>query len=263
MTALTILMPMAGAGSRFRQTGETRPKPLVTVHGIPMFHLAAASLTRYFPDATLICVIQAAHDREFGLARALTLAVPAIRVAVVDALTGGALETCLSAEPLVDDPHAPLVVLDCDLTFASPDYCGRLRAMADGSDLATGLLLSFESVDPRYSYAELEEGVVTRTAEKVPISNHALIGAYGFSQADRLFQIARSIVDRNLKVGSGEYYVSSAFNELISLGATVKLERASDYWSFGTPEELAASSDDPDLIRHLRDLGLPIGEACS
>jgi dTDP-glucose pyrophosphorylase len=261
MTALTILMPMAGDGSRFRRVGELRPKPLVTVHGIPMFRLAAASLTAHFPAATVICIVQDRHDREYDLSRLLTEAIPSVRIARVPALTGGSLETCLAAEELAAGPGAPLVVLDCDLTFSSPGYLARLAAMGEARDTDSGLLLSFRSREPRYSYAALDGHRVTRTAEKDPISDRALIGAYGFGSAGTFFRLAHSIVRRNLRTGGGEYYVSSAFNALIGDGGVVRLEDASGYWSFGTPEELAASAADPALLAHIRALNLPVEAA--
>lgn len=258
MRTPTIVMPMAGAGRRFRSTGEERPKPLVPVLGVPMFRLAVQSLRTWFPDAPVICVVQAAHDRGHDLSSRLREALPNVAVAIVPALTGGALETCLAAEALVAHPAAPLVVMDCDLTFRAASYAARLGEMRD----AAGLLLSFRSRAPRYSYAAMQDGRVVRTAEKEPISDHALIGAYGFASAELFFRIARSIVARNQRVGSGEFYVSAAFNDLIADGQTVRLEDADDYWSFGTPEELAASVADPALPAHIARLGFaPEGRA--
>jgi dTDP-glucose pyrophosphorylase len=172
----------------------------------------------------------------------------------VPELTGGALETCLAADALVANRLAPLVVMDCDLTFAADAYCRCLAAMAD----TAGLLLSFRSSAQRYSYAEVEDGRVVRTAEKDPISDHALIGAYGFASADLFFRVARSIVSRDLRVGDGEFYVSSAFNALIAEGLTVRLEDADAYWSFGTLGDLAATVADPAFPAHLRNVGLAI-----
>jgi hypothetical protein len=249
-TDLTILMPMAGAGSRFRDAGELRPKPLIPVLGIPMFRLAAASLLARFPAARIVCVVQARHDRDHDLSATLPQALPNAAVATVPALTGGSLETCLAAEALVADRHAPLVVMDCDLTFDAPAYCDRLAAMGAGTDDAKGLLLSFRSRAPRYSFAEVANGRVTRTAEKDPISDRALIGAYGFASAETFFATARSLVARNVRTGGGEYYVSAAYNDLIAQGHTVRLEDTRAYWSFGTPEELAAALQDPALAPH-------------
>jgi NDP-sugar pyrophosphorylase family protein len=254
MSPPTILMPMAGAGQRFRDAGEMRPKPLVPVLGVPMFHLAVQSLRRHFAEAPVICVVQTRHEREAGLASRLRAALPGVLVAFVPELTGGALETCLAAEEQVEDRTAPLVVMDCDLTFSAAAYCRRLDAMADTS----GLLLSSRSHLPRYSYAAVEDGRVLRTAEKDPISDRALIGAYGFAPANLFFRVARTVVARNQRAGGGEFYVYTAFNALIAEDLTVRLEDADAYWSFGTPEEHAAAIADPALSSHIRQLGLTI-----
>ena len=41
---LTVLIPMAGAGSRFQQAGYTFPKPLIDVRGKPMIQLVVENL---------------------------------------------------------------------------------------------------------------------------------------------------------------------------------------------------------------------------
>lgn len=37
MRILHIIMPMAGEGSRFKNAGWTTPKPLIMLHGKPLF----------------------------------------------------------------------------------------------------------------------------------------------------------------------------------------------------------------------------------
>ncbi|HSX29838.1 MAG TPA: hypothetical protein VLE73_04750 [Candidatus Saccharimonadales bacterium] len=44
MRDLHIIMPMAGAGSRFAKAGFTTPKPLIQVDGKPMFMKALSAL---------------------------------------------------------------------------------------------------------------------------------------------------------------------------------------------------------------------------
>src|SRR5207237_751086 len=146
--------------------------------------------------------------------------------------------------------------LDCDLTFAAHAYVERLRAMAAGTDDTAGLLLSFRSRAPQYSYALIENGRVLRTAEKEAISDRALTGAYGFGEAAQFFAAARNIVERNLRTGNGEYYVSSVYNALIAAGGTVRIADVERVWSVGTPEELAAALRDSAFPAHLRALGL-------
>jgi NDP-sugar pyrophosphorylase family protein len=247
---LTIVMPMAGLGSRFRDTGEERPKPLIDAGGTPMFLLALGSLAPLLPQSQVIAVVLAEHAASSGIKRALEDAHPGISVAEAPKLTGGALETCLLAAPLAKTPGAPLVVLDCDLTFDAPNWLQRLRALAEGKDSSDGLLLSFRSSEPCFSYAETRGDRVVRTAEKQVISDRALIGAYGFRSADLFFSVARDIVSDDERVG-GEYYTSSAYNRMIRQGLTVGIADAERYWSLGTPAQLARAKADKLFSSHV------------
>lgn len=42
---LQIIVPMAGAGSRFAVAGYKDPKPLIPVHGVPMIKVVIDNLT--------------------------------------------------------------------------------------------------------------------------------------------------------------------------------------------------------------------------
>ncbi|KPX04973.1 putative Lipopolysaccharide biosynthesis protein [Pseudomonas savastanoi] len=46
---LQIIVPMAGAGSRFAVAGYTDPKPLIPVHGVPMIKVVIDNLTPNCP----------------------------------------------------------------------------------------------------------------------------------------------------------------------------------------------------------------------
>ena len=45
MRPLHIIMPMAGEGSRFLKEGWVTPKPLIELHGVPLFKRAIGSVT--------------------------------------------------------------------------------------------------------------------------------------------------------------------------------------------------------------------------
>ena len=55
---MNVLIPMAGAGSRFQQAGYTFPKPLIEVRGKPMIQLVVENLNI---DARHIFVVQKEH----------------------------------------------------------------------------------------------------------------------------------------------------------------------------------------------------------
>ena len=101
-----------------------------------------------------------------------------------------------------------------------------------------GLLVSFESSEPRYSYADVDENmIVKRTAEKEVISNHALCGAYFFSTGKGFLSAAHRLLNEPVFT-KPEFYVSLLYNYLLANGETVKLATMEDYRSYGTPEEL-------------------------
>jgi dTDP-glucose pyrophosphorylase len=248
----TILMPMAGLGSRFTAVGESRPKPVIPVHGVAMFRWALASVRMAFPKAQVICVLLEAHRVASRIDLEIQANEPDIEITAVPALTGGSLETCLAGMSLVRQPDQPIVILDCDLTFQGQSYLQQLGAMETGVDNTDGLLISFRSQEPRFSYAEVnaETQTVIRTSEKNAISDRALIGAYGFAKASRFFDIARQIVAENERSGNGEFYVSAVYNRLLGHGGTVGIVDAEAYWSMGTPEELDACLADSHFAAH-------------
>lgn len=241
---LQIVLPMAGLGQRFRAVGELLPKPLIDVDGEPMFRKALSSLARAGVTGEVTAVIRADLQRDHGLGTALVEALPGLTVVELPAPTGGAAETVLAA-PL--DPDRPLLVMDCDIAFESDGYAAAIAHAAGGA--ADGVLLSFPSTDPRYSFAETDrEGRVVRTAEKVAISENALMGVYFFRRAGDFVRAAEEVVASARASETPESYLSLVYNRLLERGATIALATGT-FYCFGTPEELAA----------YRETHLPVG----
>lgn len=238
MATLQVLMPMGGLGTRFRKVGISTPKPLIEVGGVPMFQRALRSFDAWPGDKTVTVVVREDNDREFDLAARVRGVEPSADIVLLDHDTRGAVETCLEARDRLD-PDQPLVIMDCDIAFDSREYFRVLQAAVESRDV-DGLLLSFHSDEPRYSFAEVgEDGTVVRTAEKQAISSDALMGVYSFTSARVFLEAADRLMERQIGAAMPEYYVSLVFNELIGSGRRVGLVRG-DFYCFGTPEELAA-----------------------
>ena len=153
--------------------------------------------------------------------------------------TRGAVETCLMAESAIDDNDG-IIVMDCDLEFRSKRFLEIIKGILSKpvEEVNGGALVSFESNEPRYSYAALgADGCVTRTAEKEVISNHALCGAYFFSSGRRFKLVAHQLLNEP-EFKKPEYYVSLLYNYLLAEGEKVQLASMEEYYSYGTPEEL-------------------------
>ena len=232
-------MPMAGEGSRFLKEGWTTPKPLIELNGLPLFKRAIGSVHIDGVPMKYSFIVRQEHIDKYGIDKGIKSFLPDAEIFSVLQTTRGAVETCLLAESAIDDGDG-VIVMDCDLEFRSKEF---LKIISDilsypASESEGGALLSFESDQPRYSYAELgEDGYVVRTAEKEVISNHALCGAYFFSTGKRFKAIAHKLLDEP-EFKKLEYYVSLLYNYMLAEGEKVRLAPMEEYYSYGTPEEL-------------------------
>lgn len=230
---------MAGEGSRFLKEGWTTPKPLIELHGHPLFKRAISSVTI---DGVLMkysFIVRQEHIDMYRIDELIKDILPQANIYSVKKTTRGAVETCMIAESVIADEDG-VIVMDCDLEFASKRFLDIIREiLSQPFELSEGgALVSFESNEPRYSYAEIDEdGFVTRTAEKEVISNHALCGAYFFSTGKRFKQVANLLISAP-ECNKPEFYVSLLYNYLLADGEKVHLAAMEEYYSYGTPEEL-------------------------
>jgi dTDP-glucose pyrophosphorylase len=232
-------MPMAGEGSRFKNEGWTTPKPLIELNGMPLFQHAISSVQAEGIELKFSFIVRQEHIDEYKIDDGIRKYISDANIFSVLKTTRGAVETCLIAESAIEDDEG-VIVMDCDLEFRSKAFIDIIREFLSKPTIEAdgGALVSFESNDPRYSYAAVDEnGNVVRTAEKEVISNHALCGAYFFSTGVRFKQIAHRLINEPVFV-KPEYYVSLLFNYLINDGANVRLASVEEYYSYGTPEEL-------------------------
>lgn len=234
MASLQVLMPMGGLGSRFAKEGYTTPKPLIEVDGKPMFMRALDSFAGIHA-VQHIFVIRQEHDQAYDLKNKILEQLPDAKIALLDHDTGGAVETCLIAKDLID-PTLPITIADCDIYFESKTYFDKIAA-----GQADAMLLTFPSDDPRYSYVELNAaGQAVRTAEKVVISNHAILGGYYFKSGELFVSLAEQFMSGGLPDGLKEYFMSHLFNLLLARQGIIEIADIDVMHIFGTPEELNA-----------------------
>ena len=239
MRNLHIIMPMAGEGSRFLKEGWRTPKPLIQLDGVPLFNRAIGSVAIDGLTMKYSFIVRQEHIDNYGIDRSIREILPDANIFSVEKTTRGAVETCLIAEPAIEDDDA-VIVMDCDLEFRSERFSELMREVLNMpvEQANGGLLVSFESDLPRYSYAQTDgTDRVIRTAEKEVISSHALCGAYFFASG-RVFKSAAHRLMDEANFNKPEYYVSLLYNYLLGDGDTVRLAPMEVYRSYGTPEEL-------------------------
>jgi len=228
---LNILIPMAGAGSRFQKAGYTFPKPLIEVKGKPMIQLVVENLNI---DANYIFVVQKSHREQYNLDTLLNLIAPNCKVVEVDTMTEGAACTALLAKKYINN-NDPLFFANSD-QFVEWDSNEFMYKMNETD--ADGGIVSFTATHPKWSFAKVnKKGLVTEVAEKNPISNIATVGYYYWKQGSDFVKYAEQMIESNIRV-NGEFYVCPVFNEAVQDNKQIRTFNVNNMWGLGTPEDL-------------------------
>ena len=228
---LNVLIPMAGAGSRFEQAGYTFPKPLIEVKGKPMIQVVVENLNL---EANYIYVVQRAHREKYNLDTLLNLITPGCKIVETNGLTEGAACTALLAKEYIDN-DAPLFFANSD-QFVEWDSNEFMYKMNETN--ADGGIVSFTATHPKWSFAKInEEGLVTEVAEKNPISNIATVGYYYWKNGSDFVKYAEQMIDKNIRVNN-EFYVCPVFNQAIEDHKQIRTFNTAGMWGLGTPEDL-------------------------
>jgi beta-phosphoglucomutase-like phosphatase (HAD superfamily)/dTDP-glucose pyrophosphorylase len=228
---MNVLIPMAGAGSRFANAGYTFPKPLIEVDGKPMIQVVVENLNI---EANYTFIVQKEHYEKYSLQYLLNLIAPNCNIVQVDGLTEGAACTTLLAKEFIDNDN-PLLIANSD-QFVEWNSNECLYAFnADGID---GGILSFKATHPKWSYAKVgDDGFVSEVAEKKLISDNATVGIYFWTKGSDYVKYAEQMIEKNIRTNN-EFYVCPVFNEAIQDGKKIRLKGIEKMWGLGTPEDL-------------------------
>ena len=234
---LNIVIPMAGAGSRFFNAGFMLPKPLIEIHGCPMIKIVVDNLK---PNQShrFIFICQKSHATKYSLREKLNSISKNSIIIEIDNLTDGAACTVLMAKEYINNSD-PLMIANSD-QFVDLDINLYLSRLAF-SDL-DGIIMTMSANDPKWSYVGLnEQNFVSRVVEKEVISSNATIGIYNFRRGQDFVFAAEEMISKNLRV-KNEFYVAPAYNILINQGYRVGIFNAGSekqgVYGLGTPEDL-------------------------
>jgi HAD superfamily hydrolase (TIGR01509 family) len=226
-----ILIPMAGAGSRFSSAGYTFPKPLIEVNNKPMIQVVIENLNI---KANFIYIVQKEHYEKYNLKYLLNLITPNCEIVQVDGVTEGAACTTLLAKEYINN-NKHLLIANSD-QFVEWDSNSFYYSMTNNN--LDGGMLTFKATHPKWSFAKLNEnGYITEIAEKKPISDVATVGIYYWNKGSDYVKYAEQMIEKNIRVNN-EFYVAPVYNEAISDGFKFKPYNIEKMWGLGTPEDL-------------------------
>lgn len=234
---LNIVIPMAGAGSRFAREGYQEPKPLIPVDGVPMIRLVIENLRPSRPHR-FIFLCQNAHLEAHGIGPQLQAWASGSVVIGLDGLTEGAACTVLKAQGCIDNDD-PLMIANSD-QWVDRDIDEYLEAMDD--DGLDGLIMTMRADDPKWSFVGLDDaGLVTRVVEKQVISSEATVGVYNYRHGAAFVKSARAMIDAGERV-NGEFYVAPVYNRMIAAGSRIGVfnvgAEADGMYGLGVPQDL-------------------------
>ena len=228
---LNVLIPMAGAGSRFEKAGYTFPKPLIEVRGKPMIQVVVENLN---VEANFIYIVQKIHREKYNLDTLLNLITPKCKIVEVEGVTEGAACTSLLAKEYIDNNN-PLFFANSDqfVEWDSNEFMYKMNETGVDAGIVT-----FTATHPKWSFVKInKQGLATEVAEKNPISNIATVGFYYWKQGSDFIKYAEQMVEKNIRVNN-EFYVCPVFNEAIQDSKKVKIFPIKKMWGLGTPEDL-------------------------
>ena len=237
---MNILIPMAGAGSRFQKEGYVIPKPLILVQGTPI----VVQATRALPVGERhIFICRDFHVSEYNIGVKIKDFFPEADIITVDKLTEGQASTCLLAKRLIDNEE--------ELCIGASDN-GMIydkNAFEESKKEADCLVFTFRNnvtVVPKpqqYGWVMVDqENNATRISVKIPISSnpikdHAIVGAFWFKKGKYFVEAADNMIEQNRRINN-EFYVDECINDLITLGRKVKVFEIDYYIGWGTPDDL-------------------------
>jgi HAD superfamily hydrolase (TIGR01509 family) len=226
-----VLIPMAGAGSRFALAGYTFPKPLIEVRQKPMIQVVIENLNI---KANYIYIVQKEHYEKYNLKFVLNLITPNCQIVQVDGLTQGAACTTLLAKDYINnDKHLLIANSDQYIEWNSNNfYYSIINNKSDGT------VVTFESTHPKWSFVKLDhQDYISEIAEKKPISNIATVGLYYWNKGSEYVKYAEKMIKNEIRVNN-EFYVAPVYNEAIKDGLKFRTYNIEKMWGLGTPEDL-------------------------
>lgn len=242
---INIVIPMAGAGSRFADAGFTTPKPLIDVCGVVMIERVLENLKVHHARYILIVRNEDLVSEKATFERLREKY--DCEILVVDKLTEGAVCTILLSCWLINNDE-PLLLANSD-QIVEMDMGDFIHDSVDRK--LDGSILTFPANHSKWSYARIDgNGHLIELREKEVISEHATAGLYYYERGRDFVNSAIQMIANNDRVNN-EFYTAPAYNYAVENGLRIGIceIQESQMYGLGTPEDLDI------YIKHLKDTG--------
>ena len=235
-----IIIPMAGEGKRFKDSGVLEPKFMIKVKNKTLFEWSMDSLPINI-SKKIIFVCLEEHEKKFNVSNFIKNVMNKkypncnYEQLYLKHVTGGQVETALSAKHLIKSEDT-LIIYNIDTHFVSTRLESKILTLKNRK--SDGMLGCFESSDENLSFIQLDENEwIKQVKEKEKISNYASTGLYIFTNAKYFFETGEEMINNGTKI-KNEFYVSEIYNMLLKSGKKFEVDMAEEFAALGTPNDV-------------------------
>jgi NDP-sugar pyrophosphorylase family protein len=241
----TLILPMAGVGSRFFNVGYKTPKPLLDVEGQSMVIKAIECLPK---TTNKIFICQQQHLNDYKIKDTILDKYPNSKFITIDYVTEGQACSCELAfknSKYNIDENSPILISACDngVYYDLNEYNKLLND--PNIDI---IIWSFSNnktsklYPNMYAWLDVDENnYIKRVSIKKPFEDcdnkFAIIGTMLFKKSKYFLEGLDYIYLHNLRT-NGEFYVDNIIEPLISnFGYKCKIFDVTNYLCWGTPND--------------------------
>jgi bifunctional N-acetylglucosamine-1-phosphate-uridyltransferase/glucosamine-1-phosphate-acetyltransferase GlmU-like protein len=241
----TLILPMAGAGSRFSKKNYEKPKPLINVNGLPMI-IQAVNCLPYTTKKIFICLNE--HLNNYNLKAILNNSYNNLYLHTINQITEGQACTCeIGINNGFVDADSSILISACDngVYYDKNKY----QKLVDDKEIDV-IVWSFRnnsasSNNPNmYAWMETDENnnIKSISCKKFDESkhdlknSHVIIGTMFFRKSKYFIDGLKANYNENIRT-NGEFYVDDVINQNIKQGLKVKVFEVENYICWGTPDD--------------------------
>jgi len=242
---ITLILPMAGAGSRFHVRGYKNPKPLLDINGLPMIVQAVNCLPET-TDKVFICLEQ--HIMKYNIDETLKKTFNNCHVFPINKVTEGqACTTEIGIKKSELDMEKSILISACDngVYYNKEKY----KQLLDDPSIDVIVWTFTDSPTSKNNpnmYAWLEtdssDNIVSVSCKKFDETkhniktSHIIIGTMFFRKSKYFIDGLNTNYKKNIR-SNNEFYVDDVITQNIKRGLKVKVFEVENYICWGTPDD--------------------------
>ena len=232
---INILIPLAGKNQFFPEAEYPFPKPLIELNDKTMIELVINNFDSIKEEKQFIFIVNSDDCKKYHLDNVLNLLTNEnCKIIKINNETKGAACSAMMAIEYINNDDS-LIIANADQLFDDD-----MSEIIDSFKDVDGGVVSFESIHPRWSYARVDENnYIVETAEKRPLSKHAIAGFFYFKKGKDFIDSAMNMIKKDANV-NGLYYISPTLNEMVlnNKKLIVKTIDNNKYHTFYTPQKI-------------------------